>query len=303
MPKIHTHYDNLKVSRTAPPEVIKAAYKSLVQKYHPDKNLDNPQATEIVILLNHAYETLSNPIKRKEHDLWIEQQERIQNPNKSSIFDKSANYSSNINHECDEKKTRTSKLKFTTFDKLIRVSTALIFYGFILIIILFGVSTNFLKNKALYLQDQNPVLNNRIANNIRNIDSINEKPLLLPNTGYSNHYNLIGFSPLQIKVDDGYHYWVKIIDSYTGSEVSSYFIRSGDTLNVDLPVGSYKIKYAYGQNWFGEDKLFGANTIYIQANTVFNFNFDGSTYNGYTIELIKKTDGNLTTSSIPKAQF
>ena len=26
-------------------------------------------------ILNHAYETLSDPIKRREHDLWIEKQE------------------------------------------------------------------------------------------------------------------------------------------------------------------------------------------------------------------------------------
>jgi hypothetical protein len=38
MAKIHTHYDNLKVSRHAPQEVIRAAYKALSQKYHPDKN-------------------------------------------------------------------------------------------------------------------------------------------------------------------------------------------------------------------------------------------------------------------------
>jgi hypothetical protein len=33
----------------------------------------------------------------------------------------------------------------------------------------------------------------------------------------------------------------------------------------DLPLGSYKIRYAYGQNWFGEKKLFGKNTAYAQA--------------------------------------
>ena len=35
MPTIRTHYDNLKVARNAPPEVIRAAYRVLAQKYHP----------------------------------------------------------------------------------------------------------------------------------------------------------------------------------------------------------------------------------------------------------------------------
>jgi DnaJ-class molecular chaperone len=34
---IRPHYDNLKVARNAPDSVIKAAYKALMQNYHPDK--------------------------------------------------------------------------------------------------------------------------------------------------------------------------------------------------------------------------------------------------------------------------
>ncbi len=38
MGKLHTHYDNLKVARDAPPEVIRAAYKTLCHKFHPDRH-------------------------------------------------------------------------------------------------------------------------------------------------------------------------------------------------------------------------------------------------------------------------
>lgn len=75
MEKIHTHYDNLKVARNAPPEVIKAAYRVLSQKYHPDKNPGIKDAERVMALLNASYEVLSTPMKRKEHDLWIEQKE------------------------------------------------------------------------------------------------------------------------------------------------------------------------------------------------------------------------------------
>ena len=76
MKKVHTHYDNLKVSRVAPAEVIRAAYKSLSQKYHPDKNLENPaEAVRIMAAINAAYEVLSDPDARKRHDQWIKQQE------------------------------------------------------------------------------------------------------------------------------------------------------------------------------------------------------------------------------------
>jgi hypothetical protein len=75
MAKIHTHYDNLKVSRHAPQEVIRAAYKALSQKYHPDKNLGDERAARIMAIVNTAYNILSDPLRRKEHDEWIAAEE------------------------------------------------------------------------------------------------------------------------------------------------------------------------------------------------------------------------------------
>ncbi|MCP1621508.1 DnaJ domain-containing protein [Pseudomonas nitroreducens] len=76
MQKPRTHYDNLMVARTASAEVIRAAYKSLTQKYHPDKNPGDPQAARIMAMINQAYEVLSDPQRRRSHDEWIAQQEQ-----------------------------------------------------------------------------------------------------------------------------------------------------------------------------------------------------------------------------------
>ncbi|MEO7497785.1 MAG: J domain-containing protein [Massilia sp.] len=75
MAKIHTHYDNLKVARLAPQEVIRAAYKALSQKYHPDKNPGDEKAARIMAIVNSAYGTLSDPERRREHDEWIAAEE------------------------------------------------------------------------------------------------------------------------------------------------------------------------------------------------------------------------------------
>jgi DnaJ-class molecular chaperone len=63
-------YDVLQVSSTAAPEVIKAAYRALIEKHHPDKSPEHrrPMADEISRQLNQAYEVLSNPQKRREYD-------------------------------------------------------------------------------------------------------------------------------------------------------------------------------------------------------------------------------------------
>jgi hypothetical protein len=75
MAKIHTHYDNLKVARGAPQEVVRAAYKALSQKYHPDKNQGDEKAARIMAIVNTAYNILSDPVRRKEHDEWIAAEE------------------------------------------------------------------------------------------------------------------------------------------------------------------------------------------------------------------------------------
>ena len=71
MPKFRTHYDNLKVSRDAPIEVIQAAYRSLARKHHPDRAGGTPEAEKVMKIINASYEVLSDPVRRAEHDRWI----------------------------------------------------------------------------------------------------------------------------------------------------------------------------------------------------------------------------------------
>jgi DnaJ domain len=69
---MHTHYDNLKVAKNAPFEVIRAAYRVLAQRYHPDLNR-SPDAARVMKLLNEAYAVLSDQQRRAAHDAWIEE--------------------------------------------------------------------------------------------------------------------------------------------------------------------------------------------------------------------------------------
>lgn len=74
----HTHYDNLKVTRNAPPEVIRAAYKTLCQQFHPDRHGGDLKATQTFQIINAAYEVLSDPGKRRQHDEWIAKAEAVE---------------------------------------------------------------------------------------------------------------------------------------------------------------------------------------------------------------------------------
>jgi curved DNA-binding protein CbpA len=72
---MNTHYDNLQVSRNASLRVIRAAYKSLSQEWHPDKHPnDRANSERIMKIINQAYEVLSDPALRAAHDKWIDTQ-------------------------------------------------------------------------------------------------------------------------------------------------------------------------------------------------------------------------------------
>jgi DnaJ-class molecular chaperone len=76
MARVHTHYDNLKVPRHASTEVIRAAYRTLLRKYHPDRNPGDSEAARIMRIINFSYAVLADPIKRNKHDIWISAQEQ-----------------------------------------------------------------------------------------------------------------------------------------------------------------------------------------------------------------------------------
>jgi curved DNA-binding protein CbpA len=84
--KFRTHYDNLKVARDAPPEVVRAAYKVLAQRYHPDRNPGSERAARIMQIVNASYQVLSDPKARAAHDAWIAEQERSQSGGAASAF-------------------------------------------------------------------------------------------------------------------------------------------------------------------------------------------------------------------------
>lgn len=63
-----TLYEILEVSPNASSAVIKAAYHCLAQRYHPDKNPNDPDATARMSSISHAYAVLSDPLQRAQYD-------------------------------------------------------------------------------------------------------------------------------------------------------------------------------------------------------------------------------------------
>jgi curved DNA-binding protein CbpA len=58
------HYEVLQVARSAEPEVIRAAFRALARKYHPDSG----GSVNAMAAINEAWAVLSDPARRKAYD-------------------------------------------------------------------------------------------------------------------------------------------------------------------------------------------------------------------------------------------
>lgn len=381
MNKFQTHYDNLKVARTAPIEVIRAAYKSLSQKYHPDRNQNSAEANEIMRLINHAYEVLSDPIQRKRHDEWIAQQEQLHNHSQQYSKQPSPTYTTTYTQP-----NRKSKANFKSYQhrrKIAKIKSLInrlgVFVTVVIVILTIVKSnTNYLdqtwlnmkKSHATYqtsfdCKQTQALVEHLICHDINlatadiqlyemikiarsqsnNVTALNnylrqewnnrqqncsdvsclstwyskQEVLLdrviktgymhlpkvpLPETGMISRSSFEGVAPFKVTVPlNQVHYFLKIVNANTGERIASYFIRSGETLETKLPLGNYKIKYAFGEVWYGKNHLFGENTQFAKANQNFEFNFNGYQYQGHRLELIQRQNGNLESSTISKNEF
>lgn len=57
------------------------------------------------------------------------------------------------------------------------------------------------------------------------------------------------------------------------------------------------IKFGRGDDWYGEEELFGAFSQYGQSETL-DFTFDGMTSTGHTIVFQKMVNGNFHTDDV-----
>src|SRR5712664_4292883 len=62
------YYQTLGVPKTASENEIRAAFRKLARKYHPDVAKDKKAAEEKFKQINEAYEVLGDPDKRKKYD-------------------------------------------------------------------------------------------------------------------------------------------------------------------------------------------------------------------------------------------
>ncbi len=65
------YYTILGVTKSSSEDEIRKSYRRLAMQYHPDRNPDNPGAEEKFKELAEAYGVLTDPVKRREYDVYM----------------------------------------------------------------------------------------------------------------------------------------------------------------------------------------------------------------------------------------
>ncbi|MDO4433820.1 MAG: J domain-containing protein [Alysiella sp.] len=263
---VRTHYDNLHISPDADAQTIRAAYRRLSKQYHPDLNPD-PDAHRIMQLINQAYEVLSNPERRAEHDRWIAAQ---QHPSPQIPVSSSPIYSPTI-----AQSTPPTLTKKNTIMLILGILVALILLTWQLISLMiqrkpnqapFSDSLNTLTAPISAPNlSENPTANTQQASSpyIRAATSPNGN--LWPQTsGYLDGYPIVyGQGKLRLYVDNvrnSSDVYAELTIAGSDIPLRTFFIREREHLILDrLNQGSYTIRYR--QLDAGEELL--SETIHI----------------------------------------
>ena len=136
-----------------------------------------------------------------------------------------------------------------------------------------------------------------------NVYDVGEQSLP-PNGHVRPPVNASQTAPFRILTSGGdTHYFLKLEESGTGRSALTVFVRSGHQVDMRVPFGTYVVKYASGQKWYGYQHLFGPDTAYTKADSTFAFRREGNQIKGFSITLYTVEGGNLSTLPITPKDF
>jgi len=109
---------------------------------------------------------------------------------------------------------------------------------------------------------------------------------------------------LQVITDpSGPNYFIKLQSNDSKKVALTAFIKAGDTVLLQIPVGAYSVKFASGSVWYGTKFLFGDATDYSRIKDPLIFSIEDNQTKGHSLTLKSVLNGNLKRQNISPNDF
>ena len=297
------YYALLGVPRfSATPDEIRRAYLEQIRFFHPDAGNVSPEiALEKTQLLNHIYDTLKDPIKRQQYDAMLREQSQAEPQAEPQSAPTASTEHTAPPKDPPEAVSRSGRI-------IVQVIIALF-----IIVVTAGLCFTFMggspgSTPAASAAPAAPSSTPRPTATPRPSPTpeptVKPQPLPAPDSGeilYQSSLDCI--APFTIETSGSGYYLVKLRDPVTKSDVIRVFVHGGDTIHVEVPLGTFELVYATGSVWYGPHRLFGDRTECSKASDYFDFYEEDGYINGWTVTLYPVYDGNLETVSIDIDDF
>jgi tetratricopeptide (TPR) repeat protein len=120
-------------------------------------------------------------------------------------------------------------------------------------------------------------------------------------------------APFSVEGTAGTNYLIKLVNVADAKDQISVFVRGGETYSTKMPLGTYRLRAASGDTWYGKDDLFGPGTQFFQLkaktgvatgdSSLLRFYQEGRKIMGTKLSFKPVVFGNLEQETISREEF
>ena len=115
-----------------------------------------------------------------------------------------------------------------------------------------------------------------------------------------------GYCTLTVETSD-FPAFIKVVNTKDPKSVVSFYVRANSKSKISIKNGTYEVRFATGDKWFGSGELFGKETRYQVFDDTLSFTTknNGSyiNYTTWSVTLYSVPGGTATTTTIPADKF
>jgi hypothetical protein len=152
------------------------------------------------------------------------------------------------------------------------------------------------------------------AKNLSRTEAPNPKAMVAPPTGdIQPRTRRNAIAPFTVLTESGQNYLIKLVNVDNAKDQIWIYVKGGESYSTKVPVGTYNLRAAAGNEWYGREDLFGAHTHFFRlrpkadaadgVQQMLQFRKERNRIVGMTISLKGIANGNMEQESMTRSEF